>query len=141
MKPNTATTFAELRVGDRFYFAADKQKKVYQLTREALLGKPFYNHFDGNGNKVWMFDRQSDKNKPVVFLRHTQPVLGEEWPISELKDGDIFHLPDNIVTEYLVIKNRHGVVITQVNAPAENLSFEEATKVIFVRKNRELKLA
>jgi hypothetical protein len=104
MLRNTATKFGELRQGDRFYFAGDKKKIVYQVTTERLVNKSSYNIVDAEGKALWPFDKQSAHDKPVIFLRHTIPAPGEECRLYDLQQGDVFFFPDDFITEYLILK-------------------------------------
>jgi hypothetical protein len=70
MERKTATTFGELRQGDRFYFTSDSKKVVYQVTPENTLQKGSYNKVDEDGKKEWHFDKQASNDRQVIFLRH-----------------------------------------------------------------------
>lgn len=137
MQRNTTTTFGELRQGDRFYFVGDSDKKAYQLTEQKRSGKSSYN-IVVNGENAWQFDRQAAGNRPVVFLRHTKPLPGEECLLSDLKEGDMFFFPEDVVSEYLVadtaaadIKDRYQVIASCENAMPD---CKPKTVVFFLRK-------
>jgi hypothetical protein len=77
MEKNNRTDLYRLKIGDRFYFASDKTKKVWQLVK-----------FSSNEGKHWLHGDRSysadvevkdDNNQKkfskgtttVIFLRHT----------------------------------------------------------------------
>jgi len=140
MQRHTATTFGELRQGDRFYFVGDKQKIAYQVTLETLSGKQqSYNQVDAAGKNVWIHDKQAPGDKPVIFLRHTRPAPGDEWLLKDLSDGDVFYVDGDIITEYQVIKNRHGRVIINLTTSGEK-DLPDSTVVVFVKKRESVKV-
>jgi hypothetical protein len=95
MKPNTFTTFSALSIGDRFHFPTDRARVVYQVT-----GQLHYNQVMEDGRKTMMYDKPAQKDKEVIFLRHTLPQPGQPCRLYDLKQGDIFFFPDNVVLEY-----------------------------------------
>ena len=76
MKPKTATTARNLQIGDRFYKAKDRDKKVLEMVPHDTKKTYFQTY------KFWC---QGDYDKhptpingdtPVIFLRHTTQTDG-----------------------------------------------------------------
>jgi hypothetical protein len=70
MEPKTQTTTGKLKIGDRFYFASDSKKEVYQLINQTDKSA-FYNKINKAGNRGWQWDREATKERLVIFLRST----------------------------------------------------------------------
>ncbi len=140
MKRNTATNFGELRQGDRFYFAGDSKKIAYQVTDEKFFKKSSYNLISDQGISAWPYDKEAPNDKGVVFLRHTIPQLGEECVLKDLSDGDVFHLPDNIIDEFRLDKKPGAWVVTGINTDNTPGDISAETLVVFVRKQKEARL-
>jgi hypothetical protein len=138
MQRNTSTVFGELRQGDRFYFVSDAKKVVHEITVENLIAKSKYNQVDPFGKKAWTFDKEGVRTTPVIFLRHTRPSSGDGWVLGELEDGDIFYLQEDLITEYLVIKNRHGKVYVNTSTNLEK-EIDHNKIVVFVKKREVIK--
>jgi sortase (surface protein transpeptidase) len=129
MKHNEFTFFEKLSLGDRFYFPTDKAKVAYQVIAPGL-----YNQVLDDGRKTLMHDKPAARDKPVIFLRHTLPQPGQPCRLHDLKKGDIFFFPDNVVLEYEITEssNTH-YVIRSVND--KGIGFEKVDcEVVFVRK-------
>lgn len=127
MQRNTVTTLGELRIGDRFHFL--KRVDVWEITGKTRSHNSI--NLPGlNGVFINKYDDLKKSSTPVVFMRHTIPEPGEECIFSDLKYGDIFHLPDNVINEYIITK---GGCVQGVNCiyPA---TVSGTDKVIFVRK-------
>lgn len=69
MTPIETITFSELKEGDRFRFASDKQKVVYQVTGKEGK-KNLYNQVNEVGQKTWLHDRAGLPSSPVIFIRN-----------------------------------------------------------------------
>jgi hypothetical protein len=139
MKHNDFTFFEKLSLGDRFYFPSDKAKVAYQVVAPGL-----YNQVLDGGRKALMHDKPAARDKPVIFLRHTLPQPGETCRLHDLKKGDIFFFPDNVVLEYEVTDAKGPAgekqyFIRVVNT--QGVSFQKVdTEVVFVRNVAEDKL-
>lgn len=106
MKRRTLTTTGELRVGDIFHYPKQEDQK-FQVT-DQTRNHTHINRPDHNGGFISQYDDLVSKNKQVVFLRHTRPIAGETFYVQDLRVGDVFHFPNDIITEYT--KTVHGVV-------------------------------
>lgn len=141
MERNTMTTVDKLRIGDRFYRASDKNKTMWTKV-EAPVKKTFfqtYRHHARKDGDKYAIDVRSDLQ--VVFMRHTIPLPGEEWLLNELRVGDVFFMPNDIITEYKVLQLRtpkHDTVIVPLNGELQ--PFEHCDiAVTFIRKEEEVK--
>ena len=67
--PKTKVELGELKSGDRFYFASDAKRIVYQVTVPWLV-KTQYNLIE-NDVQQWAWDKEASSKKQVIFLRHT----------------------------------------------------------------------
>lgn len=139
MKRNTTTTMGELRHGDRFYFAGDSKKAAYQVTDEKLFKKSSYNIIS-DGKSAWPYEKEAPHDKGVVFLRHTIPQLGEECVLKDLSDGDVFHLPDNIIDEFRLEKKPGAWVVIGINTDNTPGDITAETPVVLVKKQKEAEL-
>ncbi len=93
MKRQTKTQLGFLRIGDRFYFLTDKIPVVREVTNH-LRNRVKYNKIKSTtGRKSWWFDRSRAIETPVMFIRHTQLLPGDECFMHELTDGDVFTKP------------------------------------------------
>ena len=63
------TTMQELQPGDRFYFASDGKRIVYQVTTCRK-----YNLVTNSGAKRWQYDRPADADRAGIFLRNTKEL-------------------------------------------------------------------
>lgn len=106
MLRNTSTKLGELRKGDRFYFITDSKRIAHQVTSDKAAARTSYNIVNANGSAKLPFDKQAPNDKPVIFLRHTIPVPGEECRLYDLQQGDIFFFPNNVVTEFIVLDTK-----------------------------------
>lgn len=137
MNRNQLTTLAELREGDRFRYPS--RNEAWEVINQG--GKnTFVNQFTPNGKRLHVHDIIKKSDTPVVFLRHTRPLPGEDCLLQDLRDGDVFHLPDNIINEYRVIQNQHGKVIKAINNTDEIDVMGDPVTVCFVGKYQEVKL-
>lgn len=78
MERNTITTMRELKIGDRFYKAADKKKTVYERVEHETTKTKYqtYQYWDLEGSlllKATNLERYAKAitgSTEVVFLRH-----------------------------------------------------------------------
>jgi hypothetical protein len=134
MKRFTQTTLGSLRIGDRFTFMR-KKETVWQVTGKT--GKYVtINQFNPDGRQVLQFDELKTGTTPVIFMRHTIPMPGEECYVQDLKEGDVFYTLDNVTTEF----ERCGNIAKLVVAVCEKYqtSFPFNTVVVFVKHGEEV---
>jgi hypothetical protein len=98
MQKKTITSLGELRTGDRFTYSV-KRLDVWQVMEKKG------NHIEVNqmlpgGLPRLKYNEKKNSKTSVVFLRHTDPLPGEECFIEDLKIGDVFFRPNDIITEY-----------------------------------------
>ena len=101
MQRNTITTLGQLRVGDRFTFL--KRVDVWHVTGQ-LTSKATINQMMPDGRLIHKYDDMKAAKTPVKFLKHTEPVPGEECQVQDLKPGDVFYHPFDVVSEWIVEK-------------------------------------
>jgi len=102
MQRHTPTNIGRLRKGDRFYFTSDRKKSVHEATG-LRNDKVKYNKINAFSKFQWLWDREVNGNKEVVFLRHTILQSGDQCFIQDLNIGDIFCLPGHKETELEVV--------------------------------------
>jgi hypothetical protein len=126
MQHRTVTTLKELRIGDVFHFPGkdEKYQVTYQSRTQTGINQP-----NGKGGLVNKYDSLKPNTKNVVFLRHTRPVPGEQCLFMDLYPGEAFHLPDDIISEY--VKTETGVF--NASGHASSLRLSGTDKVVFVR--------
>jgi len=98
MNRNTLTTLGALRVGDRFHYL--KRVDVWQVTSQTRTHTSV--NLPGLNGFVHKFDELKKASTQVVFLRHTIPQPGEQCLLRDLNPGDVFHLKDDIISEYML---------------------------------------
>lgn len=137
MTRNTHTELGNIKKGDRFYFASDKKKIVYQLINEGShLNHPEYNMVE-DGQKIWPYNKIGKSVSSVIYLRSTLPQPNESCRLFELKVGDVFCFAADIVTEYAVIHNNcfdpeSKYLVKNLATGVEQCSID--VSVIFLRK-------
>lgn len=132
MQRKTLTTLNQLRIGDSFVFL--KKDEAWRVTaREDKSGKVAFNKFLEDGRQVLQYDELRKGKTPVVFLRHTIPLPGEECFILDLVPGDVFHKTDDVVHEYVVVESGHHFwKVRRLDMAATEFAGKIAT-VVFVR--------
>ena len=106
MQRRTFTTAGQLRVGDIFHYPKQEDQK-FQVT-DQTRSHTHINRPNHNGGFISQYDDLISHNKQVVFLRHTRPITGETFYVQDLRVGDVFHFPDDIINEYT--KTVNGIV-------------------------------
>lgn len=136
MRRNTPTKLGMLREGDRFYFMSDKKPVIRVVIRHAR-NKVWYNKIkSGTGENAWWFNRSRPIEKPVMFIRHTQLLPGDQCFMYELNDGDVFHKPgDTKYKEMRRVKElpNKQIAVRYVGNPVA-LHTSPLTTGIFVRR-------
>jgi hypothetical protein len=136
MQHRTLTTLSSLRVGDIFKLPGKDEKYIVRQQ-----GKT-HTHVNiplpmGPGMGYTGYNKYDDLvkcNKQVVFLRHTVPVAGETCLLSDLKEGDVFHTPDDIISEYIVAGG--CVLPVRINEqPVPPLT--SVSSVVYVRSDKK----
>jgi hypothetical protein len=111
MERNTQTMIGQLRKGDRFVYKRTRTDVWEVMTPLDSKGKVAVNQLTESGHRVRKYDELVKGKKPVVFLRHTVPVSGEDIFLSDLKRGDVFLSPpdeNGDQHEYLVVETGNG---------------------------------
>jgi hypothetical protein len=140
MKRNTPTFTGELRPGDKFYFQKNGDRAVFEVMNQWSTWTEINVRYP-NGTVMYPQNLRKKKNVPVVFLRHTLPVPGEDINIEDLKEGDVIFLRDDVVTEYFIrehFNDQAGRETKVVNTSTKEISFvPHGTAVTFIRHENE----
>lgn len=102
MDRNTLTTLGQLRIGDRFHYPkrVDVWQVIHKTSTQVSVNLP------GLGESfVHKYPELKRGTTPVIFMRHTKPLPGERCLFQDLKHGDVFGLPDDVIKEYVVEKD------------------------------------
>ncbi|SEW02147.1 hypothetical protein SAMN05428988_1333 [Chitinophaga sp. YR573] len=128
MERNTVTTLGALRNGDRFHFP--KRVDIWEVTG-STRNHTSINLPGLNGVFTNKYDDLKKSSTSVVFMRHTQPLQGEQCLYKDLKPGDIFHMTNNIIDEF-----RRGADERIGHFPAgdSDIIINANDTVVFVRK-------
>jgi hypothetical protein len=131
MEPRTITTLDQLRIGDSFVYR--KRLDPWRVMAKAdKSGRVAVNQVV-NGKTSWKHDELIRGKKQVMFLRHTVPVAGEECLVDDLKEGDVFFRPEDVVHEFELVKHGHAFSDVRRLDEASCVKAGRASKVIFVR--------
>lgn len=132
MQQKTMTTLNQLRIGDSFVFP--RRTDVWRvMARADKKGRVAINQIV-NGRAIFAYDELKKGSKEVMFLRHTIPVPGEECFIEDLKEGDRFHMTDDIIHEWEIVQvgpTPQFVTIRRTDQPAPGKAGVLA-KVVFI---------
>lgn len=104
MERRSIQLLSRLREGDRFTFP--KRLDVWEVMKPQVKGKVEVNQII-NGKQKFKFNEFKNGTTPVLFLRHTKPLEGEECFVEDLQEGDVFCKPNDIITEYVVLNKGH----------------------------------
>lgn len=139
MKTKTLTTLGELREGDRFTYL--KRLDVWQVMTVLPRGKFEVNQVDPvTKRQRFKYHDVKSANTQVVFLRHTRPKPQEECFIEDLKPGDVFFKPDDVVTEYVLLgklkepADMYGLRKLHDKEGKDLMMTKGLTTVVFVRR-------
>ncbi len=134
MEPKTITRLKELCIGDSFVY----MKRVDPWRVMALAdksGRVAVNQINAADRKpIWKHDELKKGHTKVTFLRHTKPVPGQECLVDDLKEGDVFFLPDDIIHEWILVN--HGHLFADMRRSDQSHiggKIGRATKVTFVK--------
>jgi hypothetical protein len=132
MQRFTQTTLGQLRDGDRFSFLR-KRNEVWQVTG-STKNNVFINRFLHNGKQVLQYDETKRASTPVVFMRHTKPMPGEDCQLCDLQNGDVFYFLNDVINELLVLrKDAESIVVATADSPQHEGKHSMNETVIFVR--------
>ncbi len=132
MKSKTLSRLGHLRQGDRFYFTSDKKKKVYQLDSFSAH-KANYNVVENDVvQDGWLFKKTTDASREVIFLRHTLLQPGDPCFLQDLKEGDIFELPDSKWKFVLQVKHSKEIKMAHVENLKAPFYTHPLTKAVVV---------
>lgn len=106
MQRNTATTFENLRPGDRFRFPEDKKKKAFQVTVKANDARGWYNDVL-LGLRTWKYDKSAKAAREVIFIRHTMLEPNDTAMLYDLEAGNVFLFLTDTATEFAVIETQN----------------------------------
>jgi hypothetical protein len=139
MRPKTITTLKELRIGDSFVFTRGDRKTPWRVTARADKShRVSINMWDDRGTWMHPYDDLKKGDTKVMFLRHTIPVVGEECFIEDLKEGDVFCRPEDIVHEYILVKRGiHFCDVRRVDEAAP-VKAGRVARVIFIRPKSDI---
>lgn len=129
MQPKTLTTLGELRIGDRFVYPkrVDPWQKMGHTKNNSAINQIAAH----NKQPVHKYNELKKNSTPVVFLRHTALVPGEEFFMEDLSVGDVFKTTESDA-EYTVISTGYPVyTIRQPNG--DKVKAGNVLKVIFVK--------
>jgi len=130
MNQRTFTTLGELRIGDRFVFGPARVD-VWQVVNQTQKHTEVNQYAKATGRFIHKYDERKKKTTRVLFIRHTVPVPGEEFFMEDLKEGDVFTLPQQS-TQYTVAKT--GDVFYTITQPDGSKGKAGIlTKIIFVK--------
>lgn len=134
------TTLGELRVGDRFMYK--KRADIWQVTGREGKNRQLVtiNQVLPWGDKIHKFDELKPAGTLVRFLRHTVPVAGECWKLEELRPGDVFIDPFDVMTELEFVEHKYpaGPVKCRVasNQSAPAYEYDKDLMVTIVNPNQ-----
>ena len=133
MNPKTTTTLAQLRLGDSFVFPK-RQDPWRVMARADKSGRVAINQISTADRKpLWKHDELKRGKTEVLFLRHTIPVPGEECLVDDLSEGDLFHMPDEIIHEYQLVKHGHLFSDVRRTDQAYCVKGGRMAKVVFIK--------
>lgn len=138
MERNTITPLGQLRIGDRYCY--NNRIDVWQVMRHTPKGKVAVNQI-AFGKPIHKFDEVKAGNILVRFMRHTQPLPGEKCIVEDLQPGDVFFMPEDIITEYTIVPSRQDIpywLETAVNSRGVRCEVEKNKMVTLVRKAKEV---
>lgn len=140
MKRRTTTTLDYLRIGDRFTLGPNKTE-VWEVVQR--FGNNIeVNQREAHGKWKLKFNAIKKGGTSVYFLRHTMPFNGDECFIEDLKVGDVFWKPDNVMIEYIVVDKGHEFSKVRKMYDKQCEEPEMAGRlcsVFFVRETKEAK--
>ena len=135
MKRNTTTIIGNLREGDRFFFTADKEAPIVREVTAVKSKKVKYNKINPRtGKHAWWWDKSRPIETPVMFIRHTQLLPGDECFMHELTDGDVFTRPGTTKEMRRVKELRDGQIAVRYVGAAAWMHTSPLTTGIFVRR-------
>lgn len=137
MKRNTSTIIGNLRVGDRFFFTTDIHPPIVREVTAIRPNRIKYNKINPRtGKHTWFWDKSRPVETPVMFIRHTQLLPGDECFMHELTDGDVFTRPgDKSHKEMRRVKElRDGQIAVRYVGAAAWMHTSQLTTGIFVRR-------
>lgn len=100
MEHRTRTYISSLRIGDIFHYPGKDEKHIVtgQGRNFTSVNKP-----SPDGGRKHKYDGQVTGTRRVIFLRHTVPQPGEACLLGDLKNGDIFHLSTDPISEFIKV--------------------------------------
>lgn len=137
MQPKTQTTLNQLRIGDAFTYIGmlgQVRKEPWRVTaRQDKKGKVAVNQIATDRSFVYKYDELKKGTTKVMFLRHTQPLPGEECLLYDLQPGDQFKIPDNPFHTWVLERYGHAFYDIRRTDEAACVKGGMAAKVIFVK--------
>ncbi len=133
MEHTTITTLGQLRKGDSFLFMKGDRKTVRRVTVPVNQKNMVAINIPIPGGWFNRYDDMKRARTEVMFLRHTIPLPGEECFMEDLKPGDVFFRPEDIIHEYVVQETGSDFWTVRKMCEAAPIKAGRLSKVIFVR--------
>ncbi len=132
----TITRLDQLRIGDSFVYInrVDPWRVTARANKSGMVAVNQFNA--GTRSFIHKYDELKRGTTAVMFLRHTQPVAGEQCLIDDLQEGSIFYRPEDLIHEYELVRLHYPFSDVRRLDHASPIKAGIFSKVIFLRQTR-----